>query len=377
MKTMALAGRSRRQAEIGMWDTREPLPFGFRDAWEAAIGPSPHAHFALDLDYLLWEGSRDRHARALLFEGAGRRGAMVQRRADGRWVSGWPWRWQALMCDADPASPLGMTAADASWLHEQAARIADSADFVTHLPHAPARGRAGWMAGATVVQDLVRSDEELFEGMEPSKRRLLRRARTHQLEVAALPADEDARAFHRLQQQWKSRMRLPSEPTPERVELPGDSWREWELPWMWLLVARQDGEVVAGVGSGIRRRGTLQGRAAASTLEARRLGATVLLGHEEARLGRDRGHRWFNHGGDTPFKREMSGRLGRSIRVYGWIGGSRSRTWWHRGEAVLRNARPAFARLRRRLGLRPGWTGVFVKLAALLLPLALDYATGA
>ena len=377
MKTNGFAGRSRRQAEIGMWDTREPLPAGFRSAWEATLQQSPHAHFALDLDYLLWEGSRDRHARALLIEGPGRRGAMVQRRAGGRWISGWPWRWQALMCDADPASPLGMTAADACWLHEQVARIAGSADFVTHLPHAPARGLAGWSAGATVVQELGRSDEELFEGMEPSKRRLLRRARNHHVEVIGVPTAEDARAFHRLQQEWKSRMRLPIEPTPETVETSGESWREWELPWMWLLVARQGGEVVAGVGNGVRSRGTLQGRAAASTLEARRLGATVLLGYEEVRLGRDLGHRWFNHGGDTPFKREMSGRLGRSIRVYGWIGGAKSRAWWHRGEAAFRNVRPAFARLRRRLGLGPGWTGVFVKLAALLLPLAADYATGA
>ena len=376
MKTIELAGRTRRQVEIGLWDTHEPLPSGFRDAWDSALRSSPHAHFAVDLEYLRWEASRDRHARALLIEGAGRRGAIVQRRLEGRWVSGWPWRWQVLMCDADPASPLGMTAAEAHWLHTHAARVAGTSDVVTHLPHAPARGIAGWPAGATIVQDLGRTDEEIIEGMEPSKRRLLRRARSHQLEVAAVPSAGDARAFHRLQQVWKERMRLPSEPTPERVERSGDSWREWELPWMWLLVARHEGEVVAGLGSGVRSPGTLQARAAASTLAARKLGATVLLGYEEVRRGRDLGHRWLNHGGDTPFKREMSGRLGRSIRVYGWIGGARSRAWWHRSEAVLRNVRPVVARLRRRLGLGSGWAGMFVKLAALLLPLAADFAPG-
>lgn len=377
MKTNGFAGRTRRPAEIGLWDTREPLPAGFREAWDAALRSSPHAHFALDLDYLRWEGDRDRHARALLFEGAGRRGAIVQRRTGGRWVSGWPWRWQAVMCDAEPTSPLGMTAADACWLHEQIARVTGAGDFVTHLPHAPQRGVAGWSAGATILQDLGHSDDEIFEGMEPSKRRLLRRARNQDVEVAGAPSPEDARAFHRLQEQWKERMRLPSAATPEHVDRPGESWREWELPWMWLLVARQNGEVVAGVGSGIRNQGTLQGRAAASTLEARRLGATVLLGYEEARLGRDLGHRWFNHGGDTPFKREMSGRLGRSIRVYGWIGGARSRIWLHRGEALLRNVRPVVARLRRRFGPHSGWVGVFVKLVALSLPLVADFATGA
>jgi hypothetical protein len=376
MRTYGFRGRPRRQAEIGLWDTRDPLPTVFRDAWDAALRSSPHAHFAVDLDYLVWEGSHDRHARALLLEGAGRRGVMVQRFTGGRWVSGWPWRWQALMCDADPSSPLGMTAADARWLHEQAAQVAGARDFVTHLPHAPLQGIAGWPAGATVLQDLGRSDDEIFEGMEPSKRRLLRRARSHEIEVAGVPAPGDALAFHRLQQEWRTRMRLPTGPTPLRVDRPGDAWREWELPWMWLLVARRGGEVVAGVGSGVRSPGTLQGRAAASTLEGRRLGATVLLGYEEARLGRDRGHRWFNHGGDTPFKREMSGRLGRSIRVHGWIGGARSRTWWHHGEAVLRNVRPVVARVRRRLRLGSGWAGVFVKVAALLLPLAADFATG-
>jgi len=212
--------------------------------------------------------------------------------------------------------------------------------------------------------------------MEPSKRRLLRRARGHDFSVETATATCDHRVFHRLQQEGKTRRGIPSEATPEQVEHAGESWREWELPWMWLLVARHEGQVVAGVGNGVCRGGMLQGRATASTLAARRLCASVLLGWEEARLGRDRGHRWFNHGGDTPFKREMSGRLGRSVRVYGWIGGARHRVLWHRGEAVLRNVRPVLARLRRRLRFGPGWTGVFVKLAALLLPLAADLATG-
>jgi len=147
--------RAQRRAEIGVWDTRDPLSDGFRAAWNAWLGRSPHVHFALDLDYLAWEASRGRHARALLIGEPGRRGALVQRRAGRRWVSGWPWRWQALMCDADPRSPLGMTAADAAWLHAQAARL--GTDVVTYLPHAPS-GAAGWMAGSTVLHDIHRSD---------------------------------------------------------------------------------------------------------------------------------------------------------------------------------------------------------------------------
>ena len=366
----------RPRAHVGVWDTREPLPPDFRAAWDAALARSPHAHFALELDYLLWDAGRDRHARAILVEGAGRVGAVVQRWCGRRWVSGWPWRWQAVMCGADPDSPLGMSASDAAWLHEQLVRVAGSRDVVTHLPHVPWRGCAGWPAGSTVTQRLAHSDDELVAGMEPSKRRLLRRAREHAIEIHAAGGAHDAREFHRLQQETRSRMGLRAEPTPEEVDREGESWREWELPWMWLLVARHEGRIVAGAGNGVRPRGTLQGRAVASSLEARRLGATVLLGHEEVRLGRDLGHHWFNHGGDTPFKREMSGRLGRSIRVYAWIGGARGRAWWHRGEAALRNVRPALARFRRRLGRGGAWAGMFVKLVALLLPLAADLATG-
>jgi hypothetical protein len=277
------------------------------------------------------------------------------------------------MVGADPGSPLGMTASDAAWLHEQASRLHDPADLITYLPHVPAQGYSGWVAGATVVQDLRRSDEELFENMEPSKRRLARRAMAHEFEVTTAHGPGDLRDFHRLQQESKSRMGLPSEPTPDHVETCGESWREWELPWMWLLLVRQRGALVGGVGNGIRSGGTLQGRTAASSLDARKLGASVLLGYEEVRLGRDLGHRWFNHGGDTAFKREMSGRLGRSIRVYGWLGGSKARSLWHRGEAALRNLRPQLARLRRRLGGQ--WAIVLLEVAA-TLPLAADLAGG-
>lgn len=365
-------GHDRSRVEIAAWDTREPLAPVFRAAWEGALRDSAHAHFALGIDFLLGEAERQRHTRALLIEGGGRRGLLVQRRSGRRWVSGWPWRWQALVCDADPHSPLGMTAADAAWLHESACRYNGDHELLTYLPHAPVRPAAGWRAGSTVLQELQHSDEALFESMEPSKRRLVRRARSHDFEVAAAASDAERRAFHGIQQESKSRLGLPVETTPDRVARPGESWREWELPWMWLLVVRRHGEVQAGVGSGVRPGGVMQGRTAAARLEARRLGATALLGYEESRRGRDLGHRWFNHGGDTPFKREMSGRFGRRIRVFGWLGDGGGRALWHHGEAVLRDLKPALARLRRRLRIGRRATHIVLPIAGLLIPLLAD-----
>ena len=342
--------RRRPAAEVRVWDVREPLPASFESDWAAALAATGHGHFAMSLDYLRWEARHGHPSRALLLEDAGRRGAVVQRWELGRWVSGWPWRWQALICDSDPFSSVGMTASDAGWLHENLCRFAGRERILTFLPHAPARGVPGWAAGATVIQGLTRSDEELFEGMEPSKRRLAKRARGHQVEIATGERVEDFRAFYDLQVETKRRRGLPIE-AGSTDPAPGEQWREWELPWMWLLLARRDGEVMAGVGDGILSGGAMQGRTAAATLEARRVGVTVLLGYEELRRGRDLGHRWFNYGGDTPFKREMSGRLGRRIRVFGWLGAGRAPRIWLMGEAALRGLRPTLARLRQRMGL--------------------------
>lgn len=343
------------RAEHVFWDTQEPLSEEFARDWRREVGGSPHAHFEFDLEYLAWEAQFGRHGRALMIGDGERRGVVVLRRHRGRWISGWPWRWNAFMCGADPASPLGMSAADAAWLHAHTSKLAGPQPLTFYLPHPPADGVPGWVAGATVLHDLFHSDAELLNGMEPSKRRLVRRAHAHDITIRVGGGEGDYRSFHRVQQQARARRGLRVETTPERIGARGVLWREWELPWMWLLVARQRDEVVAGVGDGVLRGGVLQGRAAASTLGARRLGATVLLGYEEARRGRDQGHRWLNHGGDTPFKREMCGRLGRSVRMFGWSGGGRAWRLWQRGEAAIMNLRPALARWRRQLGrLRAG-----------------------
>src|SRR5687767_14398207 len=91
---------------------------------------------------------------------------------------------------------------------------------------------------------------------------------------------------------------------------------------MWLLLALKDGHVVSGLGDGMRPGGAmLDGRKGASTVQAKHDGAFALLSFEEARRGRDRGFRWVNLGGDTLFKREISGTLGTRVVMHCWLAG--------------------------------------------------------
>jgi hypothetical protein len=83
----------------------------------------------------------------------------------------------------------------------------------------------------------------------------------------------------------------------------------------------------------------LEGRTGASSTLARRAGAFALLCYEEARRGRDRGYRWLNHGGDTPFKREMAGAFGTRVVMYCWLGGGRAWSLANRSEAWARGMR--------------------------------------
>ncbi len=362
------------RADVRAWDTRDPLPEEFARSWAAALSISCHAHFALDLAYLKWDAGRGHRSRALLVEDAGRCGLMVQRREGDRWISGWPWRWQALVCGADPGSPVGMTAADAAWLHAQVTLHANGERLVHYLPHPQPRGVRGWNAGATVIQAIAESDEDLYESMEPSKRRLVKRARRHDVSIEVAARPEDFRAFYDLQEESKRRRGMDGVRVPPEEPASGEGWREWELPWMWLLLARHRGRVVAGVGDGIHAGGSMQGRTAAASLEARREGVTVLLGFEELKRGRDLRHRWFNFGGDTPFKREISGRLGRRIRVFAWLGGGSG--VWRASESALRGLRPALARWRRRAGLVRSWMLAGVSGLASLAQIGADLPAG-
>jgi hypothetical protein len=126
---------------------------------------------------------------------------------------------------------------------------------------------------------------------------------------------------------------------------------------MWLLVARRDGAVIAGIGDGLTPGGVVEGRAAATTPEGRKVGVMTLLCHEEARRLRDLGHAWLNHGGDTVFKREVAGALGRRNVLWCWLGGGRAWRLPNRTEAWARRARPRVAAWVRAIAVRTAKKG--------------------
>ncbi len=337
--------------DLRLWATRAAPDAGFASAWEARLARLPMANYSMRLDYLRWEAEQGRHARLVLADEGERRAALVLREDGGELHCGWPWRWQSALEQPDPRFLPGLSPADAAWLFLQAHACAGDLRLRAFLPAATHAGLAGFRAGATICQAIDREDAELLAAMGASKRRHYRRALGEGFEVRAAGAVEEFAAFRQLER-CAMRLREDDGPVKDDPPAPGHGYREWELPWMQLIVALKDGEVVAGVGDGVIPGGMVEGRAAAVSVEMRRLGVMALLSHAEARWLRDRGHRWFNHGGDTMFKREVAGTLGRRLEMFCWLGGGARWSGLNRAEALLRRARPRVAGWVRAVGRR-------------------------
>lgn len=323
-----------------LWDSRQPADPEFACAWNAKLAAAPHANFAMDLAYLGWEAAHGRHALAALVEDSTRRGALVLRREGGGLICGQPWRWHALVEGKSPDQPVGLDADDASWMLDWARRLAERHPVRCFFPVAPPRGTAGYHAYTTVLYSIAHSDDELQRAMHPSKRRMIRRAQREGYTVVEGGDLDGLKAFDRLVRESQLRRGHAAEPDSEAVPAPGEGWREWEHPWMWLLLALKDGRVVSGLGDGVRPGGMMDGRKGATAAVARRDGAFALLSYEEARRGRDRGFRWINLGGNTTFKREFAGTLGTSVSLHCWLAGgpmwgvpNHVETAWHRARA--------------------------------------------
>jgi hypothetical protein len=333
-RTTAAAGASTRPAATQLcWRTTEPPTPEFEQHWKRALGEATLTNFTLDFAYLQWEARHGRSALAVLSEGEGRKGMLVLRETRAGYVCGWPWRWAAVMRNGPVPAPT-LEPADAEWLFRQAERAAAGRRVRVYQPVPPPAARAGFAAGATIVQAVDRSDDELMAMMQASKRRMVKRALQEGYQVIQGATLEQFHTFATIQIETMSRRGLRVEATPPPRPEPGEGWREWELPWMWLLLAERDGKIESGLGDGVREGGMVEGRTGASTLAGRRAGAFALLCYEEARRARERGFRWVNHGGDTPFKREMAGALGIRLPMYCWLGGgalwapaNRSETW--------------------------------------------------
>jgi len=345
---------------LRVWDTREPMPAGFDKEWEALLARAPHANFSLGLPCLVWEAERGRHALAVMAEKEGRRCACVLRRTAAGYVSGWPWRWQAVIDDPNRCGAVGLDPVEAQWVFTAAVMAARQRPVRFHVPCAPPAGVPGYEAGTTLLYAIDRDDAELLAAMQPSKRRMIRRAQQAGYVVRDACGVDDFVRFAHLQRETKRRIGVAAPPVSANPGH-GEGWREWDLPWMWLLLAERDGVVESGLGDGVWPGGTLEARAGASTLRARSDGVFALLSLEEARRGRALGYRWINLGGDTPFKREMAGRLATRVPLACWLGGPGWWTWGARAELVWRRAAARVRRLARDVRGRTA-AGAFVAL---------------
>lgn len=335
---------------LDCWDTREAPPDGFLDRWIGDLSRAAHPHFGFDPDYLRWSALHARPGVALRIDGdvplvcvAERRGASL--------VCGTPWRWSVARVDTggDPVrfEPApDPTAADARRVAVAIARVAPRDRIEMHLPSGAAPN--GFRSGTTCLNPLTSDDDVIYGALDDAKRRAIRKAQRAGYRVVEATTSAQRRAFAGLQRQTEFRRGRSLPPTPESPA-PGEAWREWELPWMWLLVAERDGRVEAGSGFGRFPRGSVDYRTNASSDAGRRDGANVLLAWEAMRRAGEAGHTRLNWCGATRFKREMGGEvvpiaceLGGGLR---WMVPNSVTTSFHR-------ARPLVAGWAKALGMR-------------------------
>jgi hypothetical protein len=331
------APRGEGVVSVVLWDTRHPLDPGFERDWNARLALTPHANFMMDLACLAWDAAQGRHAVAAMIDADGRRAAMVLRREGRGLVCGQPWRWQVVFEGRSAERPIGIEPSDAGWAVEQARRIAAPLPVRCYLPVAPDDGQPAFASYTTILMSIAHDDAALLAAMHPSKRRMIKRAEREGYTVTETP--DQLRAFAALSVEASTQRGRAPEYDAAATPEPGQGWREWEQPWMWLLLASRDGRVASGLGDGMRPGGMLDGRKAASSPDARKHGAFALLCLEEARRGRDRGHRWINLGGNTVFKQEMSGTLGQPVVMHCWLAGGAAWGLPDHAEALWRRAR--------------------------------------
>ncbi len=292
------------------WSTREPVTPEFTAAWNRHLARAPHAHYAMRLDCLEWDARHGRHARAVIVDDPP--ALMVLREARGGWTCGWPWRPQMVVADPAGRGPEGMTAGEQRRLLEEMERQTGGARSRCYLLQ-PIDDPLGYVCAATYLSPIDADEDALHARLDGNRKRAIKKALKEGYEVVEASTFEQFRAFAELQKAAEARRGAHPEPPPEHVGAFGESWREWELPWMRLLIAVKDGKVEAGSGFGFAPGGTVDYRANASSSEARKAGANLLLAWEAIRRARQNHERWINWGGSTEFKRHLGG-----VRVPVW-----------------------------------------------------------
>jgi hypothetical protein len=334
--------------KIETWDTRRPLDPGFERDWLATLARCPNANFTLDPRLIAWEAKHGRQALAVSVTDGARAAALVLRVERAGLVSGWPWRWQAVIEDPARSAAAGLDAEECAWLFERARVIAGGRRLRCFLPVAVPARRGGFFAGATLLRNLQEDDEGLLRHIDVNKRRAVKRALREGWVVRPAAGPEELRAFVEILREMELARGKQVPPLPAAVPEPGEGWREWELPWMWVLVAVRDGAVGAGSGYGFTPGGTVEYRANGSSGEARKAGVNALLAYEAMRRGREHGCRWMNWGGVTEFKRELGGeRIEVTCRLGGgvaWALPNAATVAWrqarHRLPAIARALKP-------------------------------------
>lgn len=321
----------------------------FARAWQERSSHAPAAHFEFDPACLTWQARHGAPLLAALVDDARGPGLALLLAITPRTLTGGaPWRW-ALAVEQDAVAPRFEPApADAARAIAAARALAGARRLRMYLPSAACPG--GMRAGATCVNALDSDADRMLHALDDAKRRAIRKATRAGYVVRAATTHGQFRAFAELQQETEARHGYARHAVPETAE-PGEQWREWELPWMWLLVAEKEGRVEAGSGFGRLARGSLDYRTNASSEQARKDGANVLLGWEAMRLGALAGHRWLNWCGATRFKREFGGEV---IPVSCHLGGDLRWSIPNQLERSWRGARPWMAGWAKRLGARRG-----------------------
>jgi len=326
------------------WRTGTPRDPAFEREWNTTLAGAPYAHFALRLDYLDWMHRLGAPQLAVHVTAGQERGVIAARRERGAWISGLPWRWQGAVACGTREPEAQLAADEAARLVGALSAHAQGARVRAHLPVAP-RGAPGFRAGKTLLHRVDVADDALIAAMDKTKRSMIRRAQREGYAVIEANALEQFRGFARVQRETDARHGVAALDRDGDVPAPGERWREWELPWMWLLLAVRDGEVGSGFGFALGQGIVLESRAAASTAAALKSGAFVLLAFEAARRARERGYRYLNWGGDTFFKRDVSGTLARRIELHGWLAGGPAWALVNRSESLLHGARASASAL--------------------------------
>jgi hypothetical protein len=317
--------------DVRTWDTRQAPDPAFAAAWTTRLARAPHASFSLRADFLAWDAQHGRPALAVLVEDPP--GMLVLRRVRGGWSSGWAWRPQ-MVAEAPPPGPLGLSDA-------QRRGLLAAVDAVTHgaltrcfVPAAAIDGEPAFVAAETFVHGLDRSEDELFATFDGNRRRAVKKAAKEGWAIVEATTPGQFHGFALLQAEISRRRGVRVEPVPEAVARSGESWREWELPWMRLFVAVRDGQVGAGSGFGFVAGAAFDYRANASDATARAAGANVALAWEALRAARVMGCRSLNWGGATEFKKNLGGeRVAIWCRLGGgpvWALPNRMTLSWHR-----------------------------------------------